>query len=273
MSPVCSATTTDPPRHPRSYDVVREHVEHLLAAVPETSPRVFAAAAGISLRTMSSVLRGDPDARVSPEVCRRITSIEAEDLHTDLSRNVPGDDTRDRVQNLISKGFTMSDIADRAGVAVSSLRPRNLASIRLSTAVAVTRAHEQLTKDTDPTLVPACGITRRIQALRVLGWPLAELSARSGLSVMSLCGGAGHVVVKFHTRETHDRANALYQGMKFKPGPSAKAVKAAKATGCAPWAAWDHESDMDMPDKHPDFHFVEDPEWARNIRRRYQPNS
>lgn len=101
-----------------------------------------------------------------------------------------------------------------------------------------------------PLKVPTLGSQRRIQALRALGWSLAEIAREGGWV-------SGHAAFKYAltaetiTRTSADRIAAVYDRLSMTPatGPCATRVRNhAARSGWPPPLAWD---DPDDPDERP----------------------
>ena len=95
--------------------------------------------------------------------------------------------------------------------------------------------------------VPAHGSTRRLRALTVMGWSMAELGARAGVDPDSLnkvrAGNHPTIGPKFAAI-----AEELYDELWDQRGPNTRAATAALRKGWLPPLAWD---DIDDPDETP----------------------
>jgi transcriptional regulator with XRE-family HTH domain len=96
-------------------------------------------------------------------------------------------------------------------------------------------------------LVDPLGTRRRMQALAALGWPLAEIGNRVGMSPQQ-------VSRMFRTgrvhRTTEAKVRALYDELSMIPGPSKRARDVALRKGWAVPLAWDDEK-IDDPNARP----------------------
>lgn len=100
-----------------------------------------------------------------------------------------------------------------------------------------------------PRLVDATGTRRRIQALMVLGWSLAALTARLGLARTNY--SLKRILDQQHVRRTTaERVAALYDELWGCPGPSGQVREAALASGYCSALAWDDET-IDDPAVRP----------------------
>ncbi|WP_018685430.1 helix-turn-helix domain-containing protein [Actinokineospora enzanensis] len=100
-----------------------------------------------------------------------------------------------------------------------------------------------------PRLVDATGTRRRIQALMVLGWSLAALTARLGLARTNY--SLKRILDQQHVRRTTaERVSALYDELWGCPGPSDQVREVALAAGYCSALAWDDET-IDDPTARP----------------------
>lgn len=259
-----------PSAQPR-YSQAATRVTTVLALVPGVSQVSFARIAGISQRTLTNIMNPTHHDRVVKQgTYDKIMAVSPRDLAQEPRRVlIDGAATQALVDHLVARGYTVREIAHRAGLGANTLSPGNLSRVHTDTALAVQRVYRQLPHAAvPPDLVPACGVTRRVDALRVMGWPLRALAAEAGTSALVLSASSSRGARR--TQAVHQRVVGVYQELKFTIGPSARAVQEAKFTGCAPWAAWTNESRMDDPHRQPDYNFVEDPVWAAAIRDRYR---
>ena len=97
---------------------------------------------GVSERTIRYVLSAPPDRVVYRRTASRLMSLP---LLPASKRMVPGVGTRRRIEALALLGWTRGEIAERAGVSKSTLRPVNLRrNVYASTASAVARVYDEL---------------------------------------------------------------------------------------------------------------------------------
>lgn len=100
------------------------------------------ASSGVCERTIRYVLAAPPDRVVYRRTASRLMSVP---LLPASKRMVAGDGTRRRIEALAILGWTRREIASRAGLSASTLRPVNLRrKVYQSTARAVTRVYEEL---------------------------------------------------------------------------------------------------------------------------------
>jgi len=98
-----------------------------------------------------------------------------------------------------------------------------------------------------PVHIPADGTRRRLQALVVMGWPLADLGDRLGVHLANL---SRWIRADNVARSTAARVAALYDELWDQPGPSEKGAKRAKTRGWLPPLAWDDDT-IDDPAARP----------------------
>lgn len=101
-----------------------------------------------------------------------------------------------------------------------------------------------------PRLVDATGTRRRIQALMVLGWSLAVLTARLGLAKSNHSALKRILEQQRVRRTTAERVAALYDELWGCSGPSDRAREAALVAGYCSALAWDDET-IDDPAARP----------------------
>lgn len=97
--------------------------------------------------------------------------------------------------------------------------------------------------------VPAVGTSRRVRALRALGWPYDDLAgeldiARSRVALLGI-GAIDYVSVRT-ALNVRDR----YESLASTPGPSARAAHLARRDGCLPPIWWDDDT-IDDPSARP----------------------
>jgi hypothetical protein len=97
--------------------------------------------------------------------------------------------------------------------------------------------------------VDRCGSRRRVQALQVMGWRLADIAAAANKKPnnlnKSLRGDQGYIY-----KSTHDAIAAAYDQLSMKFGPSELTRKIALKRGYQPPLAWD-EGTIDDPEAKP----------------------
>lgn len=103
--------------------------------------------------------------------------------------------------------------------------------------------------------VPACGTTRRLQALCALGWPIAVLAERLGNDASHLaevCRGDRRLVMAYTARAV----DQLYERLSGTAGPSGRVRVMSRERGWAPPLAWADEEEketnhIDNPNARP----------------------
>lgn len=146
------------------------------------------------------------------------------------------------VQALKAGGWTEPEIAAAAGVdrrtihsVVAGARPH----VHRRTATAILA----LTPSDAPNRVPAIGAMRRLQALAVMGWPLAHVGNVAGMYWTQV----NDVVAGRRKRIPRDQAEAIdtvFRALSTTPGPSARTRTIAARNGWVSARAWD---DIDNP--------------------------
>lgn len=97
--------------------------------------------------------------------------------------------------------------------------------------------------------IPITGTSRRLRALCALGWPQAELAARTGIPECTV----SHLVRGDINRTSRRNATLvcdLYDRPSGTPGPSEWQRVRARSAGWAPPLAWDDDT-IDNPDAAP----------------------
>lgn len=259
-----------PRRDTHSYAAVTQYIRGVIAETPGSSLRTFALAAGVNERTLRNIMASPSlESQVRDHTYAKITSVRAGTLARDPGLIIDGTESSARVQHLISMGHNTSEISNIAGLQATTLRPTHMKTLRADTAAAIEYAYRQVLKTRQPELVPSCAVTRRVDALRVLGWPVRLLSEKTGVARLTLTPRSARPLMKTQ-RSTRAAVARVYAELKFKPGPSQKTARYAQSIGCAPWSAWEFEGHMDDPRRRPDYSFVEDAVWAAAIQRRYE---
>lgn len=151
---------------------------------------------------------------------------------------------------LVARGWTGMAIASAAGIsergvlnAFEDLRTTGHRR-RFSRTIA-----ERIINHGEPTAghVGATGPTRRLQALAVLGWPLEEVSSRTGLPIMTLSVIRGGKVQRTSPANAAAIAD-VYAELAWRPGPGVRAAECARRRGWVSPLAWD---DIDDPADSP----------------------
>jgi len=146
-------------------------------------------------------------------------------------------------------GWTEPEIAAAAGLDRSTVHGIVTAShphVHQRTAVAVLA----LAPCNAPNRVPTLGTARRIQALAVMGWPLAHIGHVAGMYLTQI----NDVVAgrrKRITRAQAEAIDAVYRALCTTPGPSPRTRTIAARNGWVPAQAWD---DIDNPAALPQRH-------------------
>lgn len=143
-------------------------------------------------------------------------------------------------------GWTEPEIGEAAGLDRSTVHGIVKAShphVHQATAVAVLA----LTPCNAPNRVPTLGTARRIQALAVMGWPLAHIGHVAGMYVTQINDVAAGRRKRI-TRAQAEAIDAVYRALCATPGPSPRTRTAAARNGWVPAQAWD---DIDDPATQP----------------------
>ena len=96
-----------------------------------------------------------------------------------------------------------------------------------------------------PALVPALGVTRRLQALTALGHRTDDLARWCRMSLTQL-NAIRNGSVRMVKRRTRERVCVVYERMSMIPGSCQRARAYAEAQGWAPPLAWDDDK-LDDP--------------------------
>lgn len=167
---------------------------------------------------------------------------------------VPAETTRLTIATLVGAGWSYCAIAAAAGVSDSTVRGiargerRHLrvdpSTQRALAAVDPTRLPRHTYRRGSQPLVPRHGVNRRVQALLVMGWPHATLSARMGVATRTLTTQPGSWV----TRSTYDAVARVYRELAHRRGPSELTARRALARGYAGPLDWDDIDTDEAPD-------------------------
>jgi plasmid maintenance system antidote protein VapI len=139
-------------------------------------------------------------------------------------------------------GWTEPEIAAAANVdrrTIHAIVTAERLSVHQRTAAAVLA----LAPSDAPNRVPAVGAMRRLQALAVMGWPLAHVGHLIGTyptKVNDLVAGRRKRI----SRTQADAIDTIYRALHATPGPSRTTRTAAARNGWAPGEAW---TDIDDP--------------------------
>jgi lambda repressor-like predicted transcriptional regulator len=98
-----------------------------------------------------------------------------------------------------------------------------------------------------PNRVPAVGAMRRIQALAVMGWPIAHIGTAAGMQgtqVNELMAGRRKRI----PRQQAEAIDKVFRALWATPGPSRRTRTVAARNGWVPALAWD---DIDNPEATP----------------------
>lgn len=159
-----------------------------------------------------------------------------------MSAYVPAVLVARHVATLKAGGWTEPEIATAAGIGrrtlyavVTAERP----NVHQRTAAAIIA----LVPSGAPNRVPSIGTTRRLQALAVMGWPLAHIGHVAGMystKVNDLVAGRRKRI----PRAQADAIDKVYRALCATPGPSSSTRTAAARNGWASAEAW---TDIDDP--------------------------
>lgn len=150
------------------------------------------------------------------------------------------------VASLKAGGWTEPEIASAAGVdrrTVHNIAAEARPNVHWRTAVAVLT----LAPSKAPNRVPALGATRRIQALAVIGWPIAHIGTVAGMR-MTLANELMAGRRKRIPRQQAEAIDTVFRTLRGIPGPSQRTRTIAARNGWFPAEAWD---DIDDPTAQP----------------------
>lgn len=166
------------------------------------------------------------------------------------ARGIPGYIPTDRITGHIrllhQAGWTNVEIADTAGVdrrTVHNILTGYVATVHRPTAAAILA----LKPEDVPNRVPAIGPMRRIQALAVMGWPIAHTGDAAGMrgtQVTELMAGRRKRI----PREQAEAIDRIFRKRCMQPGPSPRTRTIAARNGWVSALAWD---DIDDPNEKP----------------------
>ncbi|MGW9245803.1 hypothetical protein [Streptomyces badius] len=176
------------------------------------------------------------------------------DRERGTTRRVPPGPAAQHVQKLADAGWTIGQIAAAARCAertLLDLRAQTNKTIQKALADRILTARPTLATVPGTTKVPAVGTVRRVQALRAIGYSLAEIAAAMGMAKTALsntvCGRRPTVAV-----DTARAAQRVYKQLGKRPGTSRRATNRAAVMGWAPPAAWDDDT-IDDPQARPEW--------------------
>lgn len=183
---------------------------------------------------------------------------------------VPGWRVRQHIIHILSRNphLTAADIARAANVSRRSvgllLNAPPERTVNLSTARKVLAVPLEIPAATAPGTRPQPGIgaRRQVDALMVMGWPLAAIAHRAGLDTSTL---AVRNLLPTAAPATIRAVEVVYLGMRYTLGPSDQTVERARRAGFVPWVAW--EGRINDPHAAPVLTGI-DPQWATACRRR-----
>lgn len=180
---------------------------------------------------------------------------------------VPGDLVQKHIQTLVDGGFSMQAIARVAGCSDSTLaKIRQGRRDRVTTYVAqgILRVGWVPVPEQAGFKVPSIGTTRRIHALRRMGWTAKEIGAAAGRSEHSTLnlGRGRKLSVEYETWLAYSEA---YRVLSVRRGPSAVNAARSKASGWPSPMDWE-SGNIDDPSSSPKV--IEDDGLTRTKRNR-----
>lgn len=235
---------------------------------PSASLNDLARAAGTTAHTLARILdEGQDDRVVNRRTAARIMALTPESVDLTLR---PTDERENLVRQMRSRGWTLDDIANASDVRreslrvkVNGVRPSTLARLRYANEVLL--AGEKKAGRSNRYFIDGTVARRQVESLCVMGWSFSEIAARAGIGpnvLRSVVQGE-----PITARTAHAVAHT-HQALRFKEGPSKRAVTMAHRRGYVPWLAWeDHE--VSDPDAKPDISSLSDPEHRQAVARRY----
>jgi len=167
--------------------------------------------------------------------------------------NEPAAASEAQIKAWHAAGFTLRDLIQATGLpekVISDLLYGLRKSVRGVTAQAIREAQPTRIATSR---IPAVGSMRRLQALTWVGWPLIEVSARSGVSksILSQARGGHRRMLAYGT---HQSIVAVFDELWDQAPPdnqaSRDAAARARREGWAPPAAWDDDT-IDDPRAKP----------------------
>lgn len=172
-----------------------------------------------------------------------------------VQRRVDGTQTRVHIERLIARGWTQKQIAAAAGLnsaTVSEALSARYATVHRNTATAILKVELDRTPPIPRLIVDAIGTRRRLQALMVLGYTMADVARRVGVGVSSLQQTADGRWDAIRST-TAQKVARVYRQLSTAPAPrtlwSEKSRNEAMAQGWHGPMAW---ADIDDPQCVPD---------------------
>lgn len=165
---------------------------------------------------------------------------------------LPAAPVRKHIRTLLDAGFLIDSIAETAGLSTPALhrilkgaksdgyqRPAKHVRRATSAAILAVTPERIFAEARDAQRVPSYAMMRRIQALQALGWTLRSLDDRLGIGTPAKSFG----VSAYTYASTHRRIVALFEEIKYTPGPSARTAGNARRRGFVTPLSWDNIDD------------------------------
>lgn len=146
---------------------------------------------------------------------------------------------RAHIDLLVAAGWSLQQIGYAANLEHSSLRwiysrSENYVNARIGRRILAIRP-DQLANATTG-MIPAAGTLRRMQALMVMGWTHADISARVGFETRTF--RPKHVLVRAQAAQA---VRSVYDELSMRPGPSTETRRRAIRWGYLSPLAWDED--------------------------------
>lgn len=178
----------------------------------------------------------------------------------EVQQYVPAAGVAAHIAWLVNERWTYHDVAHVSGVSVPTINrimQGRVKKVEQETADAILGTRPEMRYRLGaPRLVPAIGVQRRIQALRTLGWTVAEIARRAGKTSKSVVLYLDQESV---TYEAHQAIARVYDQMWDKTPPRdtpeqnrlyLRSKRHAERQGWAGPLAWDDDT-IDDPDAKP----------------------
>lgn len=245
-----------------------EWIRHVLRKRPDAQLSDFASSAGVNRKTIANLLGSSPRRSLYTPTYQRIMATGPDDIRLPSNRLIDGTVARNIVGTLTGMGWTLREIAEKAGLSPKTIIKDNMEAVQTETLERLLHARRTLLETTPngpgEQYVPSFPMLRRVDALMAMGWDRKEIAQRAGVTPEII-----RTTKKRVAKQTATAVAAAYERMRFSLGGNDITRRRAKRLGYAPWSAWPNGT-IDVANAVPDWGFVDDEEWREAIRERYQ---
>lgn len=172
-----------------------------------------------------------------------------------ISRHVDGEETRTHIERLVNRGWTQRQIAHAANINATTLcaiATGQSRTVRRENAAAILAIGLGAQPALPRGYIDATGARRRLQALMVLGYPLAEIARRVGAGRCSFQPTVEGRLVTIRAT-TAGRVARVYRQLSMVPAPPGRLAEQARneaaVNGWHGPMAWE---DIDDPECRPE---------------------